>query len=70
MNSDGCVEKEELERVANELSKLGEVNNLMMPMILTNNVMMIIKMYFNLTVYTEISAYDCDYAMSDYNGQQ
>ena len=27
MNSDGCVEKEELERVAKELSKLGEVNN-------------------------------------------
>ena len=26
MNSDGCVEKEELERVAKELSKLGEVN--------------------------------------------
>ena len=27
MNSDGCVEKDELERVAKELSKLGEVNN-------------------------------------------
>ena len=27
VNSDGCVEKEELERVATELSKLGEVDN-------------------------------------------
>ena len=44
VNSDGCVEKEELERVARELSKLGEVDNVMMTITMAMMMMTMIIM--------------------------